>query len=128
MPIFRSALQIPPFRENDKRRNLMSTNDKTCTLYYRPPKKAIPVTPGFKLEGERFTGTHRKAAQRSGQCCCPFKKSRLYDAVCDGCKFRISDHVFHCTLSSRTVKRTRHLFMTLPLPKASWKRKSVLTV
>ena len=58
------------------------------TIYYRPLKQWIEVTPEQKRDWERFIGTTRKARQRAGACCIPFKKSYKCDGLCDICEFR----------------------------------------
>ena len=51
----------------------MKTNvsQNTSTIYYRPLKQGIEVTPEQKRDGERFVGATRKAKQRAGACCIP---------------------------------------------------------
>ena len=55
----------------------MKTNENQTisTIYYRPLKQWLEVTPEQKRDWERFVGTTRKAKQRAGACCIPFKKS-----------------------------------------------------
>ena len=52
-----------------------NANQNTSTIYYRPLKQWIEVTPEQKRDWERFVGTTRKAKQRAGACCIPYKKS-----------------------------------------------------
>lgn len=68
----------------------MKTNENqiTSTIYYRPLKQWIEVTPEQKRDWERFVGTTRKAKQRAGVCCIPYKKSYKCDGLCDTCEFR----------------------------------------
>lgn len=68
----------------------MKTNENqtTSTIYYRPLKQWIEVTPEQKRDWERFVGSIRKAKQRAGACCIPFKKSYKCDGLCDTCEFR----------------------------------------
>lgn len=63
-------------------------NQTTSTIYYRPLKRWIEVTPEQKRDWERFVGATRKAKQRAGACCIPYKKSYKCDGLCDTCKFR----------------------------------------
>lgn len=51
----------------------MKTNENqaTSTIYYRPLKQWIEVTPEQKRDWERFVGATRKAKQRAGACCIP---------------------------------------------------------
>lgn len=59
----------------------MSNHDNQTApqIYYRPLRKWIEVTPEEKQNWERFIGTTRKAKQRAGTCCIPYKKS--YNAL-----------------------------------------------
>ena len=68
----------------------MQTNDNQTTpqIYYRPLRKWIEVTPEEKQNWERFIGTIRKAKQRAGTCCIPYKKSYKCDGLCEGCEHR----------------------------------------
>lgn len=68
----------------------MSNNDKQITpqIYYRPLRKWIEVTPEEKQNWERFVGTTRKAKQRAGACCIPYKKSYKSDGLCEECEYR----------------------------------------
>lgn len=63
-------------------------NQNTSTIYYRPLKQWIEVTPELKREWERFIGATRKAKQRAGACCIPYKKSYKCDGLCEECEFR----------------------------------------
>lgn len=63
-------------------------NQTTPQIYYRPLHQWIEVTPEQKQDWERFVGTIRKAQQRVGACCIPYKKSYKCDGICDGCEFR----------------------------------------
>ena len=65
-----------------------NANQNTVTIYYRPLKQWIEVTPEQKRDWERFVGTTRKAKQRAGACCIPYKKSYKCDGICDTCEFR----------------------------------------
>ena len=65
-----------------------NANQNTSTIYYRPLKQWIEVTPEQKRDWERFVGTTRKAKQRAGACCIPYKKSYKCDGLCDTCEFR----------------------------------------
>ena len=65
-----------------------NANQNTSTIYYRPLKQWIEVTPEQKRDWERFVGTTRKAKQRAGACCIPYKKSYKCDGLCDTCGFR----------------------------------------
>ena len=65
-----------------------NANQTTSTIYYRPLKQWIDVTPEQKHDWERFVGTTRKAKQRAGACCIPYKKSYKCDGICDTCEFR----------------------------------------
>ena len=63
-------------------------NQNTSTVYYRPLRKWIEVTPEQKRDWERFIDATRKAKQRTGACCIPYKKSYKCDGLCDACEFR----------------------------------------
>ena len=65
-----------------------NANQNTSTIYYRPLKQWIEVTPEQKRDWERFVGTTRKTKQRAGACCIPYKKSYKCDGLCDTCGFR----------------------------------------
>ena len=64
-----------------------NTNQTTSTIYYRPLKQWIEVPPDQKRDWERFVGATRKANQRAGACCIPYKKSYKCDGLCDTCEF-----------------------------------------
>lgn len=68
----------------------MKNNDNQTTpkIYYRPLRKWIEVTPEEKQNWERFVGTTRKAKQRAGACCIPYKKSYKCDGLCEECEYR----------------------------------------
>lgn len=68
----------------------MPNNDNQTTpqIYYRPLRKWIEVTSEEKLNWERFVGTTRKAKQRAGACCIPYKKSYKCDGLCEECEYR----------------------------------------
>lgn len=63
-------------------------NQATPKIYYRPLRKWIEVTPEEKQNWERFVGTTRKAKQRTGACCIPYKKSYKCDGLCEECEYR----------------------------------------
>ena len=63
-------------------------NQATPKIYYRPLRKWIEVTPEEKQNWERFVGTTRKAKQRAGACCIPYKKSYKCDGLCEECEYR----------------------------------------
>lgn len=63
-------------------------NQTTSLIYYRPLCKWIEVTPEEKQNWERFVGTTRKAKQRAGACCIPYKKSYKCDGLCEECEYR----------------------------------------
>lgn len=65
-----------------------SANQNASTIYYRPLKQWIKVTPEQKRNWERFIGSTRKAQQRAGACCIPYKKSYKCDGLCDTCEYR----------------------------------------
>lgn len=65
-----------------------NANQTTSTIYYRPLKQWIEVTPEQKRDWERFVGATRKAKQRARACCIPFKKNYKCDGLCDTCEFR----------------------------------------
>ena len=59
------------------------------TIYYRPTQAVDRGHPGTEArDWERFVGTTRKAKQRAGACCIPYKKSYKCDGICDTCEFR----------------------------------------
>lgn len=68
----------------------MPNNDNQTTLqiYYRPLRKWIEVTPEEKQNWERFVGATRKAKQRAGACCIPYRKSYKCDGLCEECEYR----------------------------------------
>ena len=68
----------------------MQKNDNQTTpqIYYRPLHKWIEVTLEEKQNWERFIGTTRKAKQRAGTCCIPYKKSYKCDGLCEECEYR----------------------------------------
>ena len=68
----------------------MQTNDNQANpqIYYRPLRKWIEVTLEEKQNWERFIGTTRKAKQRAGTCCIPYKKSYKCDGLCEECEYR----------------------------------------
>lgn len=68
----------------------MTTKDNQLTpkIYYRPLHKWIEVTPENKQNWERFIDTTRKAQNRAGACCVPYKKSYKCDGLCEDCEFR----------------------------------------
>ena len=47
----------------------INENQNASTIYYRPLKQWIEVTPEQKRDWERFVGAARKAKQRAGACC-----------------------------------------------------------
>lgn len=53
-----------------------NVNQNSSTIYYRPLRKWIEVTPEEKQNWERFVGTTRKAKQRDGTCCIPYGNDR----------------------------------------------------
>lgn len=65
-----------------------NVNQGPSTVYYRPLRKWIEVTPEEKQNWERFVGTTRKAKQRAGACCIPYKKSYKCDGLCEECEYR----------------------------------------
>lgn len=65
-----------------------NVNQTTPRIYYRPLRKWIEVTPEEKQNWERFVGTTRKAKQRAGACCIPYKKSYKCDGLCEECEYR----------------------------------------
>ena len=74
--------------ENGYEPNPTDANQNTSTIYYRPLKRWIEVTLEQKRDWERFVGATRKAKQRAGACCIPYKKSYKCDGICDTCEFR----------------------------------------
>lgn len=65
-----------------------NVNQDPSTIYYRPLRKWIEVTPEEKQDWERFVGTTRKAKQRADACCIPYKKSYKCDGLCEECEYR----------------------------------------
>ena len=68
----------------------MSNHDNQTNpqIYYRPLRKWIEVTLEEKQNWERFVNAIRKAKQRAGACCIPYKKSYKCDGLCEECEFR----------------------------------------
>lgn len=66
----------------------INENQNTPIIYYRPLHQWIEVTPEQKRDWERFVGAARKAKQRAGACCIPYKKSYKCDGLCETCEFR----------------------------------------
>ena len=63
-------------------------NQSTPQIYYRPLRKWIEVTLEEKQNWERFVNAIRKAKQRAGACCIPYKKSYKCDGLCEECEYR----------------------------------------
>ena len=63
-------------------------NQTTPQIYYRPLRKWIEVTLEEKQKWERFVNAIRKAKQRAGACCIPYKKSYKCDGLCEECEYR----------------------------------------
>lgn len=63
-------------------------NQTTPQIYYRPLRKWIEVTLEEKQNWERFVNAIRKAKQRAGACCIPYKKSYKCDGLCEECEYR----------------------------------------
>ena len=82
----------------------MTNNDNQTTpqIYYRPLRKWIEVTREEKQNWERFIGTTRKAKQRAGACCIPYKKSYKCDGLCEECEYRCipKDAVQHLSIDN----------------------------
>ena len=82
----------------------MTSNDNQTApqIYYRPLRKWIEVTPEEKQDWERFIGTTRKAKQRAGACCIPYKKSYKCDGLCEECEFRCipKDAIQHLSIDT----------------------------
>lgn len=82
----------------------MSNHDNQANpqIYYRPLCKWIEVTPEEKQNWERFIGTIRKAKQRAGACCIPYKKSYKCDGLCEECEYRCipKDAVQHLSIDN----------------------------
>lgn len=78
--------EIPNSQRDEK--GHFSGGEETHRLYYRPLRKWIDVTPTEKQNWERFIGATRKAKQRAGACCIPYKKSYKCDGLCEECEYR----------------------------------------
>ena len=63
-------------------------NQTAPQIYYRPLRKWIEVTLEEKQNWERFINATRKAKQRAGTCCIPYKKSYKCDGLCEECEYR----------------------------------------
>ena len=63
-------------------------NQSTPQIYYRPLRQWIEVTLEEKQNWERFVNATRKAKQRAGACCIPYKKSYKCDGLCEECEYR----------------------------------------
>lgn len=87
-----------------------NVNQNSSTIYYRPLRKWIEVTPEEKQNWERFVGTTRKAKQRAGACCIPYKKSYKCDSLCEECEYRCipKDAVLPLSIENETeiVRKT----------------------
>lgn len=85
-------------------------NQTAPQIYYRPLRKWLEVTPEEKQNWERFIGTTRKAKQRAGTCCIPYKKSYKCDGLCEECEYRCApkDTVQQLSIESETeiVRKT----------------------
>ena len=85
-------------------------NQTAPQIYYRPLRKWLEVTPEEKQNWERFIGTTRKAKQRAGTCCIPYKKSYKCDGLCEECEYRCTpkDTVQQLSIESETeiVRKT----------------------
>lgn len=66
----------------------INESKSNSTIYYRPLRKWIEVTLEEKQNWERFINAIRKAKQRTGACCIPYKKSYKCDGLCEGCEYR----------------------------------------
>lgn len=66
----------------------INDNQSISQIYYRPLHQWLKVTPDQKQDWERFVGTIRKAQQRAGACCIPYKKSYKCDGLCEECEYR----------------------------------------
>lgn len=66
----------------------INDNQNTAKIYYRPLRKWIEVTQEEKQNWERFVDATRKANQRAGTCCIPYKKSYKCDGLCEECEYR----------------------------------------
>lgn len=82
----------------------MQKNDNHAApqIYYRPLRKWIEVTPEEKQNWERFIGATRKAKQRAGACCIPYKKSYKCDGLCEECEYRYipKDAIQHLSIDT----------------------------
>ena len=82
----------------------MQKNDNHAApkIYYRPLRKWIEVTPEEKQNWERFVGATRKAKQRAGACCIPYKKSYKCDGLCEECEYRCipKDAIQHLSIDT----------------------------
>ena len=65
-----------------------NVNQDHSTVYYRPLRKWIEVTPEEKQNWERFVGTTRKAKQRAGACFILYIKSYKCNDLCEECEYR----------------------------------------
>ena len=79
-----------------------NVNQNTLTVYYRPLRKWIKVTTEQKRDWERFIDATRKAKQRAGACCVPYKKSYKCDGLCEECEYRCipKDAIQHLSIDS----------------------------
>ncbi len=77
-------------------------NQNTSTIYYRPLRKWIEVTTEEKQNWERFIDATRKAKQRAGACCIPYKKSYKCDGLCEECEYRCipKDAIQHLSIDT----------------------------
>lgn len=66
----------------------INESKSNSTIYYRPLRKWIEVTLEEKQNWERFVNAIRKAKQRAGACCIPYKKSYKCDGLCEECEYR----------------------------------------
>lgn len=80
----------------------INDNQTAPQIYYRPLRKWIEVTSEEKQNWERFIGTIRKAKQRAGACCIPYKKSYKCDGLCEECEYRCipKDAVQHLSIDN----------------------------
>lgn len=82
----------------------MQKNDNHAApqIYYRPLRKWIEVTTEEKQNWERFIGATRKAKQRAGACCIPYKKSYKCDGLCEECEYRCipKDAIQHLSIDT----------------------------
>ena len=90
----------------------MENNDKQTTpqIYYRPLRKWIEVTPEQKRNWELLIDAARKAKQRAGACCIPYKKSYKCEGLCEECEYRCisQDAVLPLSIENETeiVRKT----------------------